>query len=102
MITLTENAKKYLNNETAKAGALGIKISVTKGGCSGMQYKFELANEGDNQIDFENFKVFIENDALLFVIGTELDYYETQTNAKLVFNNPNAKHNCGCGKSFAT
>ena len=100
MITLTENAKQYLTTAITNAGAKGIKISVTKGGCSGMQYKFDLADEGDNKIDFQDFKIFIEQDALLFVIGTELDYYSTPTSSKLVFNNPNAKQNCGCGKSF--
>jgi len=105
MIQLTDCAKEYLSKIISNSSdpIAGILITVEKGGCSGMQYRFELAKEMNptyHIVDFQEFKIFIDASALLFLIGTELDYHITDTSAKLVFNNPNAKHNCGCGKSF--
>ncbi len=108
MITITESAKKYLEElclQKKLGKNAGIAISVVKGGCSGLQYKFDFAHEPnptDSIVDFSQFKIFIDQKALLFVIGTQLDYLKTETSAKLIFNNPNAKHECGCGKSFNT
>lgn len=102
MITITEKAKDYLKTNLKEVGKQGLFVSVTKGGCSGMQYKFAYQNEAENAeiIDYNEFKIFIDKNALLFIIGTQMDYVETNTSAKLLFINPNAKHNCGCGKSF--
>ena len=104
MINITPAAVAYLKEELAEEGYNGILISVEKGGCSGMKYKFSFANEAvcdDEVIDFQDFKVFISSNALLFIIGTELDYEKTPTGAKLIFNNLNSKRQCGCGKSFS-
>ena len=102
MITITDNAKEYLKKNLQKAGKKGLLVSIAKGGCSGMQYKFAYQDEAENAeiVDCNDFKVFIDKNALLFIIGTQMDYIETNTSAKLIFINPNAKHNCGCGKSF--
>lgn len=105
MIQLTDCAKQYLSDvvSNSQEPIAGILITVEKGGCSGMQYRFELVKEIKSSyhvVDFQQFKIFIDANALLFLIGTELDYHISDTSAKLVFNNPNAKHNCGCGKSF--
>lgn len=101
MITITDSAKEYLLGELK--GMSGICINVVKGGCSGLQYKFSYADcppEGDEIVDFGSFKVFINKNAMLFIIGTQLDYIKTMTGAKLIFRNPNEKISCGCGKSF--
>lgn len=103
MITLSVEAKKYIENILKTAQKPALTISVEKGGCSGMQYKFTYSQrekESDHIINFDNFKIFIDKHALLFIIGTQLDYVETNTSAKLIFKNPNAQYNCGCGKSF--
>jgi len=102
MITITPKAQAYLKENIRKAEKKGMFITVIKGGCSGMQYKFEYKDEASQveTIKTADFQLFIDKKALLFIIGTQLDYLETQTSAKLVFINPNAKHNCGCGKSF--
>jgi len=106
MISLTESAKKYLSDEITQNGAVGCIVEIVSGGCSGMMYKFSLAGgeydgEKDEIIQCENFKIFIKSNAVLFLVGTKLDYEKTVTGAKLVFKNPNEKNICGCGKSFS-
>lgn len=106
MIEISNKAKEYLLNQLEKNIAIGFIIEIISGGCSGMLYKFSFADDSydyaqDEIIHFDEFKIFIKPSAVLFVIGTTLDYETTPTGAKLVFKNPNEKDICGCGKSFS-
>jgi len=104
MITITSQAREYLKNALKSAEYKAISIDAEEGGCAGMQYKFAVANEFQatkEEVDFGDFKVFIDTQVLLFVIGTELDYKITATGSKLMFNNAGMDGVCSCGKSFS-
>ena len=104
-ITLTANAIariKHLISKTDKQ-VFGIRIGVDQKGCSGFGYDIGYAEEEnpkDAVVEAEGVKVFIDNAALLYLIGSELDYVEEELFAGFKFNNPNAKGECGCGESF--
>lgn len=104
MITITQAAKNYILEELEEEKYEAIKISTIPGGCSGTTYKFSFANEAESEdeiVQIEGLKLFIAPSALLFIIGTELDYEITPTGAKLIFNNLKTKSRCSCGKSFS-
>lgn len=106
IISVTDNAVsriKYLIAQRDKP-TLGIRVGVKTGGCSGMSYVFEYAEEKlntDIELSTHDIKLFIDSKAQLFIIGTTLDYEEDDTKSGFIFNNPNEKGNCGCGKSFS-
>jgi iron-sulfur cluster assembly protein len=105
IVELSENAKAYIYDQISEKLEKCILIDIIQGGCSGMQYKFSYINEdqiekSDEVIQEDGFKLIIKQKALLFIIGTVLEYEKTPTGAKLVFLNPNEKSRCGCGKSF--
>ena len=105
MITLTEAAIKQVKKDIAEQeGSFeGIRISVTGGGCSGVQYAMNLERQsqgGDQILEIDGFKAFVDEQSLLYLEGTEIDYVETIQGAGFRFNNPNVKGTCGCGESF--
>ncbi len=82
--------------------AAGIRLGVKNGGCAGMEYTVEIATEtkpGEDRIETPGGAVFVTPAAVLFLLGTELDYEVTQLRSGFVFNNPNQKSACGCGES---
>jgi iron-sulfur cluster assembly protein len=82
--------------------AVGIRLGVKNGGCAGMEYTVELATEakpGEDRIDTPGGAVFVAPAAVLFLLGTELDFEVTKLRTGFVFNNPNQKSACGCGES---
>jgi iron-sulfur cluster assembly protein len=82
----------------------GLKVRVVGGGCSGLMYKMEIADgaqEGDEVIERDGFRVYIDKKSLFFLNGSELDYHDGLTGAGFKFRNPNVKGTCGCGESFA-
>ncbi|NDW05307.1 Fe-S cluster assembly scaffold SufA [Jiella pacifica] len=82
--------------------AQGIRVGIKKGGCAGMEYTIDLADEersGEDVIEREGAKVFIAPEAVLFLLGTEMDYEETVLRSGFVFKNPNQTSACGCGES---
>jgi iron-sulfur cluster assembly protein len=82
----------------------GIRVGVTKGGCAGMSYKVEYADApkpGDEIIDDKGVRVLIDPTAVLFLLGTQMDYKVDKLTAQFVFNNPNQTSACGCGESVA-
>ncbi|MER0237795.1 Fe-S cluster assembly scaffold SufA [Fulvimarina sp. MAC8] len=88
--------------KNADADALGVRVGVKKGGCAGMEYTVELAKEHrDNEdiIEKDGARVYIAPEAVLFLLGTEMDYEETVLRSGFVFNNPNQTSACGCGES---
>lgn len=106
MINLTENAVKQikaLQSEHDMLKTLGLRISVTGGGCSGMSYKLDFQLEpttGDKVLDVDGIKIFVDAKSSLYLKGLTLDYKGGLSGAGFTFNNPNATRSCGCGTSF--
>ncbi|MCE7028275.1 Fe-S cluster assembly scaffold SufA [Jiella avicenniae] len=82
--------------------AQGVRVGIKKGGCAGMEYTIDLAGEGranEDVIERDGAKVFVAPEAVLFLLGTEMDYEETVLRSGFVFKNPNQTSACGCGES---
>jgi iron-sulfur cluster assembly protein len=82
----------------------GIRVGVQNGGCAGMSYTMEYAETADPRdeiIDDKGVRLFIEPKAVLFLLGTEMDYRVDKFSSGFVFNNPNQTSACGCGESVA-
>jgi iron-sulfur cluster assembly protein len=104
-ITATESAIKRILYLLEKRGtaSYGIRIGLKTKGCSGLAYTIEYADDKtpyDEEVDFGGVKVLIDPKAMMFVLGTEMDFVEDKIQSGFVFNNPNEKGRCGCGKSF--
>jgi iron-sulfur cluster assembly protein len=103
VITVTENARERLAEILrANPKALGIRIGVKNGGCAGMEYTVDLVEEavqGEDRVDTPQGTVWVAPQAVLFLLGTELDYEVTRLRTGFVFNNPNQTSACGCGES---
>ena len=105
LITLTDNAafhiKKMIQNY--KQGVLGIRILVKSKGCSGLSYDIEYVFKKrvlDEEIFIKDVTLFIDPKAIMFIIGSEMDYKENILGSGFFFTNPNEKSRCGCGESF--
>lgn len=103
VMTLTpaaaERVKTIVRNEE---GAEGLRVSIKKGGCAGMEYAIDLATEinpKDDRIERDGAAVFVAPEAVLYLLGTEMDYEVTKLRSGFVFNNPNQTSACGCGES---
>ncbi len=104
-MSLTDEAanqvKKLLNSRGKES--LGIRIGVKSGGCSGLKYFVEYAdakNQFDEVINQKGVTIFIDPKALMYLLGTEMNYVEEQFKSGFTFTNPNEKGKCGCGSSF--
>ena len=105
VMTLTSAAIDRLQHLISVRGkpSVGVRIGVRSRGCSGLSYKLEYADHQlptDERIDVEGVTVLIESNALLFLLGSEMDFVQEKVNAGFVFRNPNEKGRCGCGESF--
>ena len=107
VITLSDNAanriKEIISNDKTKS--LGVRVGVKSGGCAGMSYIMEYAKEinaTDEIIEDKGVKVFIDPSAIMYLLGTEMDYKQEQFSSTFVFKNPNETERCGCGESFKT
>lgn len=103
VLTLTDAAAARVNEIMAsREGALGIRVGVKKGGCAGMEYTIDLVTEpkaGDDAVEKAGAKVYIAPEAVLFLLGTQMDFEVTTLRTGFVFNNPNQTSACGCGES---
>ena len=103
VLTLTDAAAARVSEIMAsREGALGIRVGVKKGGCAGMEYTIDLATEpkaGDDCVEKNSAKVYIAPEAVLFLLGTQMDFEVTTLRTGFVFNNPNQTSACGCGES---
>ena len=105
VMSLTDAAAdrvRYLMS-TREQPAAGLRIGVRTGGCSGMAYAMEFAAEKqplDEVVEDKGVTLFVDTKALMFLLGTEMDYVEDKLQSGFVFNNPNEKGRCGCGESF--
>ncbi|GIL00850.1 MAG: Fe-S cluster assembly scaffold SufA [Alphaproteobacteria bacterium] len=103
VITVTEAATRRIGEiVAANSDALGIRIGVKNGGCAGMEYTVDLVTAerpGEDKVETPGGTVWVAPQAVLFLLGTELDYEVTRLRSGFVFNNPNQASACGCGES---
>jgi len=106
VVTLTpaavERVREIIDN--ADGDAKGLRIGVKNAGCAGMSYTMDLVEEeiaGDDVVETDGIKIFVDPKAVLFLLGTELDFEVTKLRSGFVFNNPNQTSACGCGESVA-
>ena len=105
ILAISDAALARVNELLTKRGkpSAGIKIGVKTRGCSGLSYSIEYADEVskfDEVVEKEGVKILIDPKAIMFLIGTEMDYVEEDMKSGFVFRNPNEKGRCGCGESF--
>lgn len=105
ILSLTDAAAKQVQTLIDGRGTetLGIRIGVKQRGCSGNAYTVEFAdapNPADEVVSEKGVTVFIDPKAVLYVIGTEMDFVMDKLQSGFVFRNPNEKGRCGCGESF--
>jgi iron-sulfur cluster assembly protein len=106
VVSLTDAAAARIREIMAQSQgsepALGLRVGVKKGGCAGMEYTFEIAHEttkGDEVVTEKDATVIVDAKAVLFLLGTELDFKTDRFSSTFVFNNPNQVSACGCGES---
>ncbi len=106
VVSLTDAAAARIRDIMAQSAAdtpaLGLRVGVKKGGCAGMEYTFEVAREtakGDEVVTEKGATVIVDAKAVLFLLGTELDFKTDRFSSTFVFNNPNQVSACGCGES---
>lgn len=104
VMTLTDAAADRVREIMAKADkpVVGLRIGVKNGGCAGMEYTMEWAEEQkpfDEVVEEKGVKVLIDAKAMMFLLGTEMDYQVSALKSGFVFNNPNQVSACGCGES---
>jgi iron-sulfur cluster assembly protein len=105
-VRLTDRAAERLTQIMSEAQGkyLGVRVGVTNGGCAGMSYTMNYAEETgplDEVMEDRGVKIFIEPKAILFLIGTELDFETGKLGSRFVFKNPNQTAACGCGESVS-
>lgn len=104
-LTLTPAAEARIADLMAKApeGAIGVKLSTPRRGCSGLAYSVDYVTEAaafDERIETAGGTFFVDGASVLYLIGSTMDWQEDDFTAGFVFENPNAKGACGCGESF--
>lgn len=105
VLKLTDAAAERVKSliERSQEPVLGLRVGVKKGGCSGLMYEVEYAKERkkfEEVVEDKGVKVFIEPTAVMFLLGSEMDYHEDKFASGFTFSNPNEKDRCGCGESF--
>ena len=105
IIKISDNAVNKIKEiiSQAKNSTIGVRVGVKSGGCAGMSYIMEYAKENnptDEIIEDKGVKVFVDPGAIMYLLGTEMDYKEEEFSSSFVFNNPNETERCGCGESF--
>ncbi len=105
VITLSDSAAKRVKQimAEAKEPIIGLRVGVASGGCAGMSYVMEYAkktNPNDEVIEDKGVKVLIDPKAIMYLLGTEMDYKKEEFSSTFVFKNPNETERCGCGESF--
>ncbi|MBP6985007.1 MAG: iron-sulfur cluster assembly accessory protein [Alphaproteobacteria bacterium] len=105
LLQVTENAAKQIERllEARQKTSLGIRIGLRTKGCSGLSYTLEYVDEInplDEIISSHGLTVFVDPKAVMFLIGTTMDFEETELESGFKFINPNEKGRCGCGESF--
>jgi iron-sulfur cluster assembly protein len=106
VMTLTDTAADRVRElvENSDKNAIGLRVGIKKGGCAGMEYTMDLVEEaksGDDVVEDKGARLFIDPSAVLFLLGTEMDFEVTKFRSGFVFKNPNEVSACGCGESVS-
>ena len=106
VVSLTDAAAEKIKDIMAGADRpiLGVRVGVKNGGCAGMSYTMDYAdniNPLDERVDDKGVTLLVDPKAVLFLLGTQMDYKVDKLSAQFVFNNPNQTSACGCGESVA-
>lgn len=103
ILSLSEAAASRIREiVTTRDEAKGVRISVKKGGCAGMEYKVDLVTEPlprDDHVERDGAHVWVAPEAALYLLGTEMDFEQTKLRTGFAFRNPNQTSACGCGES---
>lgn len=104
VMRLTDAAATRVRELSARADSeiVGLRVGVKNGGCAGQSYTVEYAHEvrpTDEVVEDKGVKILVDPKAVLFLLGTEMDYEASKMQAQFVFNNPNQVSACGCGES---
>jgi iron-sulfur cluster assembly protein len=104
VMKLTEAAAQRITELTERADSeiVGLRVGIKNGGCAGQSYTVEYAHEvrpTDEVVEDRGVKILVDPKAVLFLLGTEMDYKTDKLSAQFVFNNPNQTSACGCGES---
>ncbi len=104
VVTLTDAAADRIRAIVTKSDGPveGLRVGVKNGGCAGMSYVMDMAeapSPGDEVVEDKGVKVFVDPKAVLFLLGTEMDFQVSKLSSQFVFNNPNQTSACGCGES---
>ena len=104
VVTLTERAASRMKAIMAAANDdfIGVRIGVKNGGCAGMEYTMDYATEAaplDERVESEGVAILIDPKAILFLLGTRIDFVTEKLSSRFVFENPNQTDACGCGES---
>ena len=104
IVTLTDRAAERVKEIMARTEGpcVGLRVGVKNGGCAGQEYVLEYAEAAaplDELVEDKGVTILVDPKAVLFLIGTEIDYEVTRLAAKFTFNNPNQTDACGCGES---
>ena len=105
VIKLSTNAAERIKEIMTKAEdkAIGVRVGVKSGGCAGMSYVMEYAKDikpNEEVIEEKGVKVLIDPKAIMYLLGTEMDYKKEKFSSQFIFKNPNETERCGCGESF--
>jgi len=105
IIKLSDNAANRIKEimSSKETNSIGVRVAVKSGGCAGMSYVMEYAKEinpNDEIIEDKGVKVYVDAAAVMYLLGTEMDYKKEDFSSTFVFNNPNETERCGCGESF--
>ena len=105
IISLSDNAAERIKEIMSKAekDSVGVRVGVKSGGCAGMSYIMEYTKKispNDEVIEDKGVKLFVDPGAIIYLLGTEMDYKKSEFSSSFVFKNPNETERCGCGESF--
>jgi iron-sulfur cluster assembly protein len=103
-ITAAAAARAKRLIDQADRPVLGIRVGIDTKGCSGFSYKVEYADaqgKFEDVVEKDGVKFFVDPMAVMYLLGSELDYHESKMESSFVFNNPNETGRCGCGESFS-
>jgi iron-sulfur cluster assembly protein len=105
IIKLSDNAANRIKEimSSADNATIGVRVGVKSGGCAGMSYIMEYAKNvkpNEEVIEDKGVKVLIDPNAVMYLLGTEMDYKKEKFSSQFVFKNPNETERCGCGESF--
>ena len=105
VIKLSQNAVERIKDimSNAEQATIGVRVGVKSGGCAGMSYIMEYAKDikpNEEVIEDKGVKVLLDPKAIIYLLGTEMDYKKESFSSQFVFKNPNETERCGCGESF--